>query len=479
MSISLRALDERTATITDSELDGLRRGLTGTVALPGEPGYDDARTLWNAMVDRRPGLVVRAADAADVAAALRFAHAHDLLAGVRSGGHQIAGLAVADGAMLLDLSPMRAVSVDPEARTARVEPGATLAEVDAATQAHGLAVPVGINSTTGIAGLTLGGGFGWISRKHGLTVDNLRAADVVTADGTALRASADENPDLFWAIRGGGGNFGVVTAFEFDLHPVGPEVTAGLIVHPFDDAPKLLAAFDRLARGAPDGLTIWTVLRQAPPLPFLPEEWHGREVLVFAVCYIEPTPEGDRMLAELRGLGTPIADVIGPTPYVGWQAAFDPLLTPGTRNYWKSHDVGEVSDGMIAVIDKAIRSLPSPQCEVFFGTIGGAASRADPDATAFPQRTPHYAMNVHTRWDDPADDAACIAWARALFDAAAPHALGSVYVNFIPDDEGDRLGGAYGANLERLARIKARYDPENRFRLNHNVAPAPAMQPAH
>jgi FAD/FMN-containing dehydrogenase len=477
MAVEIRRLDHRGAHLSDAAVNGLRGSLAGSVALPGEPGYDEARTLWNAMVDRRPALVVRAASAADVVAAVRFARDHDLLLGVRSGGHQIAGLAVADGVMLLDLSQMRAVSVDAQARTARVEPGATLGEVDAATQVHGLAVPMGINSTTGIAGLTLGGGFGWISRKHGLTIDNLRAAEVVTADGETVRASADENPDLFWAIRGGSGNFGVVTAFEFDLHPVGPEVTAGLIVHPFDDAPRLLRDFDRLAKAAPDGLTIWAVLRQAPPLPFLPEAWHGREVVVLAVCYIEPTPEGDRVLAELRGLGKPIADVIGPTPFVGWEAAFDPLLTPGARNYWKSHDVGEISDGMVEVIDKAIRTLPGPQCEIFFGTLGGAVGRVAGDATAFPQRAAHYAMNVHTRWDDAAEDAAMIAWARDLFEATAPHALGSVYVNFIPDDERDRLGGAYGGNLGRLARIKARYDPQNRFRLNHNIEPASVEQP--
>jgi len=472
MPLEIQGLDRRSVQVPDAAVAELRRRVTGSVLVPGEAGYDAARTLWNAMVDRRPALVVRAATAADVTAAVRFARAHDLLLGVRSGGHQIAGLAVADGAVLLDLSQMRAVSVDPEARTARVEPGATLAELDAATQAHGLAVPVGINSTTGIAGLALGGGFGWISRKFGMTVDNLRAADVVTADGETLRASANDNPDLFWALRGGGGNFGIVTAFEFDLHPVGPEVTAGLIVHPFEAARGLLPEFHRLAKAAPDGLTIWAVLRKAPPLPFLPEAWHGREVLVFAVCYIEPTAEGDRVLAELRGLGEPIADVIGPMPFVGWQAAFDPLLTPGARNYWKSHDVGEIGEGMIAALDTAIRTLPSPQCEVFFGTLGGAVGRVASDATAYPQRTAHYAMNVHTRWEDPAEDAACIAWAREFFEAAAPHALGSVYVNFIPDDEGERLAGAYGGNLERLAALKARYDPENRLRLNHNIVPA-------
>ena len=288
MAFDLQGLDRRSVQVPDTAVAELRQRVSGSVLVPGDPGYDEARTLWNAMIDRRPALVVRARNAADVAAAMDFARTHDLLLGVRSGGHQIAGLAVADGALLVDLSQMRAVAVDPDKRTVRVEPGATLGEVDAATQPYGLAVPMGINSTTGIAGLTLGGGFGWISRKYGMTIDNLRAAEVVTADGKTVRASADEHPDLFWALRGGGGNFGIVTAFEFDLHPVGPEVVAGLIVHPFEEAQKLLPEFHRLAKAAPDGLTIWAVMRKAPPLPFLPDEWHGREVLIFAVCYIEP-----------------------------------------------------------------------------------------------------------------------------------------------------------------------------------------------
>ena len=285
--------------VPDEAVAELRRSVEGNVLQPGEAGYDEARTLWNAMIDRRPALVVRAANAADVVAAVRFARAHDLLLGVRSGGHQIAGLAVADGALLLDLSQMRAVAVDAATRTARVEPGATLGEVDAATQAHGLAVPMGINSTTGIAGLTLGGGFGWISRKFGLTIDNLRAAEVVTADGETRARQRDENPDLFWALRGGGGNFGVVTALRVRPAPGRPggdrRADRASVRRRADAAARLPTA---CAKAAPDGLTIWAVMRQAPPLPFLPEEWHGREVLVLAVCYIEPTPEGDRILAR-------------------------------------------------------------------------------------------------------------------------------------------------------------------------------------
>jgi FAD/FMN-containing dehydrogenase len=354
----------------------------------------------------------------------------------------------------------------------RVEPGATLGDLDKETQAFGLAVPTGINSTTGVAGLTLGGGFGWITRKFGMTIDNLVSADVVTADGQLVRASDTENPELFWALRGGGGNFGVVTSFEFQLHPVGPEVLSGLIVHPLDAAPALLTEFRRIAAAAPDELTCWVVMRKAPPLPFLPEEWHGREVLVFALCYCGDMAEGEKAVAELRALGQPIADVVSPHPFTGWQAAFDPLLTPGARNYWKSHDFAELSDGAIDALVGAIRKLPTPECEIFIAHVGGAMSRVKPADTAYPQRESHFIMNVHTRWAEAKQDSACIKWARDLFDDMAQYAIGTVYVNFMPDDEAGRVEQAYGANYARLGQVKARYDPENLFRLNQNIKPA-------
>ena len=472
MTLILKRLDGGTQAIGSSKLDALKASLRGSTAVRGEAGYDDARAVWNAMIDRHPGLVIRAASTGDIQAAVDFARDNGLLMAVRSGGHQIAGLAVADDAMLLDLSQMRAIEVDAHKRTARVQPGARLADVDRETQAHGLAVPTGINSTTGIAGLTLGGGFGWISRKFGMTIDNLVSADVVTADGHLVRASAASNPDLFWAIRGGGGNFGVVASFEFRLHPLGPEVLAGLVVHPIEAAPQLLRDFDRIGRAAADDLTVWAVMRKAPPLPFLPEEWHGREVLIFAACYAGDVADGERAMAELRALGTPIADVIGPVPFAGWQQAFDPLLTPGARNYWKSHDFIAFPDAAIAAILGAIGSLPDPQCEVFLGHLGGAMARVSAEDTPYPQRASHMTMNVHTRWADASRDGACIGWARALFDATAPYAAGSVYVNFMPEDDAGRISSAYGGNLARLRAIKAKYDPGNLFRVNHNIQPA-------
>ena len=453
------------------ELAALRQDLHGQICLQGEPGYDEARSIWNAMVDRLPDIVVRCAQANDIIRAVRFAVEHNLAIAVRGGGHNIAGNAVGEGGLLIDLSPMKTVRVDEKTRRAWVAPGATLGDVDKATQAYGLAVPTGINSTTGIAGLTLGGGFGWLTRPFGMTIDNLVAAEVVTASGALVRASAAENADLFWAIRGGGGNFGIVANFEFQLHPVGPEVFSGLIVHPFAPAGELLREYRRIAIESPDELTIWAVMRKAPPLPFIPAEWHGREVLLFAVCYAGAMADAEKAAAPLRRLGKPIADVLGPHLFTGWQAAFDPLLTPGARNYWKTHDFTVLSDEAINAITDAVPRLPGPECEVFIAQVGGAMSRVTPDATAYPHRNAHFIMNVHTRWRETAQDSACIAWARELFKVTAPFATGAGYVNFVPADEPERIEMIYGPNYQRLGEVKRRWDPENRFRLNHNIRP--------
>jgi FAD/FMN-containing dehydrogenase len=469
--LTVRTHDAANKIISSETVAALRSKLRGTVALPGEDGYEAARSIWNAMIDRRPGLVVRCLGTADVINAVKLARDEKLLVAVRSGGHNIAGNAVCDGGLLIDLSLMKSVRVDPASRTARVEPGATLADFDKEAQGFALATPLGINSTTGVAGLTLGGGFGWTTRKFGLTVDNLISADVVTADAKLVRASDKENQDLFWALRGGGGNFGVVTSFEFKLHPLGPEVLSGLIVHPLDRARELLPEFRRIAREAPDELTTWVVMRKAPPLPFLSTEWHGKEVLIFAACYSGDIKEGEKATKALRALGKPIVDVISPHPFVGWQAAFDPLLTPGARNYWKSHDFTDLPDAAIKVILDAVRTLPSPECEVFIAHVGGAMARVPANATAWPNREAHFIMNVHTRWRDKAQDGACVTWTRQLFESVAPFASGSVYVNFMPDDEKERVEKAYGSNYRRLAEIKRRYDPGNLFRMNQNIQP--------
>jgi FAD/FMN-containing dehydrogenase len=472
IDLHIATLDQGSTIVTSSQLIELAGAIQGRLLTADSPGYDEARTVWNAMIDRRPALVVQCATARDVQHAVQFAASHGLLVSIRGGGHHIGGYAVCTDGLMIDLSRMTTVAIDPQARQARVEPGATLAMFDAAAQAHGLATPLGINSTTGVAGLTLGGGFGWLTRKLGFTVDNLLSADVVTADGELRRASERENADLFWAIRGGGGNFGIVTSFEFQLHPVGPEVLAGLIVHPFDAAPALLRHYRSVVASTPDELTCWLVFRQAPPLPFLSPEWHGREVAVIAFAYAGDVQAGERAIEPLRRFGTPIGEHVGPMPLVAWQQAFDPLLTPGMRNYWKSHDFRSVSDGLIDVIVEYVSRLPDPQCEVFLGQLGGAAARIAPDAMAFCRRDAEFVINVHTRWESDADDSRCVAWARTLFDAMTPHAMGSVYVNFMPEDEKDRVPAAFGGNYARLAAIKAKYDPKNLFRMNLNIQPA-------
>ncbi len=459
-------------TLPPDDLQNLQSALRGAACLPDEAGYDEARTIWNAMIDRKPALAIRCAGAADVMRALELARKHRLPFSIRGGGHNIAGSAVVDGGVLIDLSPMRWVTVDPAAKRANVGPGATLADVDRETQAFGLALPTGINSTTGIAGLTVGGGFGWITRKFGMTIDNLISADVVTADGKLVRASEKENPDLFWAIRGGGGNFGIVTNFEFRLHQVGPQVLSGLVVYPLADAKTILTQYQPILAKAPDDLTCWAVMRKAPPLPFIPAEWHGKEVLILAMIWAGDMTDGEKAMAELRGLGKPIVDVVSPHPFVGWQAAFDPLLTPGARNYWKSHDFARMESVFLDTLIEAVKTLPGPECEIFIANVGGAMARVAADATAYPQRNSHFIMNVHTRWREASEDDTCIGWARKLFQAAAPYALGSAYVNFMPDDEGDRIEKVYGSNFKRLAAIKRKYDPENLFRSNQNIKPA-------
>ncbi|SEQ05910.1 FAD-binding oxidoreductase [Natrinema salaciae] len=460
-----------TTPVDDGVIDGFGEGLHGELLRPDDPNYDDARAIWNGMIDRYPALIVRAMGVSDVIAAVTFAREQELVLAVRGGGHNIAGNAVCDDGLMLDLSAMRSVRVDPAEQTARVEPGATLADVDQETQAFGLATPLGINSTTGIAGLTLGGGFGWITRKYGMTVDNLRSVDVVTADGELRHASEAEHPDLFWGIRGGGGNFGVVTAFEFDLHEVGPEVLAGMVVYHGADAPEVLRHVRDFNETAPDESTVWMVLRKAPPLPFLPERVHGEDVVVVVPFYAGDIADGEAVLAPVREYGEPIADTVGPVQYAAFQQAFDPLLTEGARNYWKSHNFSAISDDAIDTIVDYARDLPTPLSEIFFGQLGGAMGRVPADATAFPHRDAAYGMNVHTRWEDPAMDDECIAWSREFFDAMAPYATGGVYVNFISEDEGEE-NLAYGENQDRLAEIKAAYDPENLFRMNQNVEPA-------
>lgn len=457
--------------LPESAISALAAAMRGRLIQPKDAGYDAARQVWNATIDRRPALIARCHDAADVIAAVKFASSHALLVSTRGGGHNIAGSALCDGGLTIDLSAMRGIRVDARQRRAWVQGGALLGDVDHETQAYGLAVPLGINSTTGVGGLALGGGFGWLSRAFGHTVDNVVSADVVTAAGDLVRASASENTDLYWAIRGGSGNFGVVTAFEFSLHPVGPTILSGPVVHALDHAPAVLRAYRQVARELPDEASCWFVLRKAPPLPFLKPEHHGAPVLILAMAYAGAVAQGEAALRPLREVGTPLADAVSPHPYTAWQAAFDPLLAPGARNYWKSNDFAELGDEVLDLMVAATRNLQENECEIFVAQLGGAAGRVAADATAYAHRQTRYTMNIHGRWQSLSSDEKVIAWVRDLYARSAPLSTGSVYVNFVPEAGEVRTVGPFGANEARLRRIKSVFDPSNIFRANVPIEP--------
>ncbi len=473
-SLTFLTLDKDVRQLLQSDIDAFTARISGGVIGAADGAYDEARKVWNGSINRRPALIARCLTDGDVQAVVRFAAAHRMLLSVRGGGHHIAGNAVAEGGLMIDLSGMRTISIDAAKRSARVGAGALLGDFDREAQAHGLATPLGINSTTGVAGLTLGGGFGWLTRRHGMTVDNLLSATVVTADGVVRAVSAASEPDLFWALRGGGGNFGVVTSFEFQLHPVGPEVYAGLVVYPFAQARQVLRAWRDFTQTTPDELSVWTVMRKAPPLPFLPASAHGTEVVIFPLLYSGDVEAGQRAASAVLKFGEPLASHLGPMPYAGFQTAFDPLLTPGGRNYWKSNNFSTLSDAALDLMIASAARLPGPECEIFVAQLGGAMARVDPAATAFVGRDARYIMNVHGRWSDSSDDEKVRSWARQAFSDAAPHATGSGYVNFLTEDEAERVAASYGSNYPRLQSLKQRFDPGNLFRMNLNIEPAAA-----
>jgi FAD/FMN-containing dehydrogenase len=457
--------------IDDGALETFTAGFSGEVVLPSDSTYDETRQVWNATIDRRPSAIARCGGVADVIATVNFAREQGLPLAVRGGGHNIAGKALGDDCLVADLSGMSAVRVNEQARTARVEGGALLADVDHETQAFGLATPFGINSTTGVAGLTLGGGFGWLTRRYGMTVDNLQSVDIVTANGELLHASADEHPDLFWAVRGGSGNFGVVTSFEFDLHDVGPEVLCGPLVYRHKDAVEVMQHIREFNADAPDESAVWMVLRKAPPLPVIPEAFHGTDVLIVVPFYAGDIDEGERLFEQLRAFGEPIADGVAPHPYAGFQQAFDPLIEPGARNYWKTHNFKSLSDEAIESLVEMAGRVPSPHTELFLAQLGGAMARVDSETTAYPHRDTQYVMNVHARWTDETRDDDCIEWAREVYNALEPNASGGGYINFLSEGDED-AEVAYAENYDRLVEVKARYDPKNLFSVNQDVAPA-------
>ncbi|MFF8865262.1 FAD-binding oxidoreductase [Streptomyces sp. NPDC015139] len=468
------SIDTAKGILGDATIAELEAGLRGTVVRPGDADYDRARAVWNGSHDKHPALIVRCAGTADVIRAVEFARSQDLLVAVRGGSHSIAGFSTCDDGIVIDLSAMKGAVVDPVRRRVVAQTGMTWGDLDHETQAFGLAVTGGLVSTTGISGFTLGGGVGWLLRRHGLASDNLTAAEVVTADGRVVRADARENPELFWALRGGGGNFGVVTSLEYQLHPVGPQILGGLIVYPLEQARQVVTGWRDLIGGMPDELTTLVNLTTAPPLPFLPEEVHGTRVAVVLGMYAGDPAAGEAAVAPLRALGTPVADLMGPMPYTGMQSMIDPLWSAGAQNYFTSAFI-EPSDAALDAVLRRHLTTPTPNSELHLHQLGGAFARMPADATAFSQRDAGVLCNVIARSPDATDFDSHIAWARSTREEIARHGRGAMYVNFTGDAAEDKVRASYpDAVHRRLVAVKDTYDPANVFRLNQNIRPSKA-----
>jgi FAD/FMN-containing dehydrogenase len=460
--------------VRPDDVAALRERLRGDVLQPGDAGYERARALWNAAVGTRPGAIARCQGTADVVAAMRYARAAGLLVAVRGGGHNVAGTASCDHGLVLDLSPMKGVRIDPAERSAWAQPGLLWGELDHETQAFGLATTGGIVTHTGIAGLTLGGGIGWLMRKHGLTCDNLLEADLVTAEGRLVRASEREHPELLWGLRGGGGNFGVVTAFRYRLHEVGPTVLAGPIYFAADDAVEVLRWYRDVAEDAPDELSTVVNLRHAPPLPFIPERLHGAPVVTIVACWAGPLDRGERALAPLRRNGRPLLDLIAPRPYTAHQGTFDATVPHGLRYTWRSEYLGALDDEAVDILAAHAWESRSPRSYTIMFQLGGAVGRVPDEATAFGGRDARFAVNINAVSQAPPEHEEQSAWARRFWRALHPLSSG-VYMNFLSDEGQDRVRAAYGpAKYERLAALKAVWDPDNFLRRNQNVRPAAA-----
>lgn len=466
-------LEGRPITLAPDVIDGFRARFRGPLIGPGDPGYDEARRIWNGMIDRRPALIARCTGTADVVEAVRFVGAHRLLSSVRGGGHNIAGLAICEGGVVIDMSAMRGVFVDPMARTARAQAGCTLGDLDRETQLHGLAAVLGFVSTTGIAGLTVGGGFGYLTREHGWTCDTVVSMEVVTAAGELVRAAEDENPELFFALRGGGGNFGIVTSFEYRLYPVGPQVVAGAIAWKGEDAPAVLEFLGQFMATAPRELTCALMLRRAPPAPWLPATIHGQPIVVMLVCHSGQPDEGERAVAPIKAFGQPVADILVRRPYAQMQSLLDATQPKGRRYYWKSEYLPGLEPDAAAALIHCAATMPSPHSAIALFHVAGALNELPADHSPVGNRDAAVVVNVTGSWESAADDALNIDWVRATWAEIRPFSTGGVYLNFLTDDEGpDRTAQAYGPTmLERLAALKRQLDPDNLFRHTKTLLP--------
>jgi FAD/FMN-containing dehydrogenase len=471
--IASRTIDGRDVTLPKEKIDDLRARHRGPVLLPGDPGFEDSRTVWNGMIDRKPALVLRSLGVADVVAGVNFARSNGLALCIKGGGHNIAGLAVADGAVMLDLGLMRGVFVDPAARIAQAQGGCLLGDVDRETQLHGLAAVLGFVSQTGVAGLTLGGGFGYLSRRFGWTSDNVNSMTLVTADGRIVRASATENADLFWGLCGGGGNFGVVTSIEYRLFPVGPEIWGGGIAWSADRTEQVLDTFRAIMSTAPPELALVAALRIAPPAPWVQKEAHGKPMVGVFVCHSGDPAQGEKLTAPLKAIPGVIGDIVQRRPYTGQQSLLDATQPKGRRYYWKSEYLPDIADGFVAKYREHGEKIRSPHSAVLLFPIGDAVAKQANESSAVGNRDARWVFNVAAAWDNPAEDAGHVDWARAAWRDLRTFSTGGTYVNFLTEEEGaDRVKAAYGENLRRLGEIKKKWDPENLFRANKNIAPA-------
>jgi len=452
--------------------DALKLRLRGPVFLPGDVGYEESRTVWNAMIDRKPAAVARCLGSADVIACVQFARDNDILLCIKAGGHNIAGLATADGALMLDLSLMRGVWADPQRQVAHAQGGCLLGDVDRETQVHGLAAVLGFVSLTGIAGLTLGGGFGYLTRRWGWTSDTVVGMSVVTGNGRLVRASSDENGDLFWGLRGGGGNFGVVTGIDYVLYPVGPEVVGGVVAWPASQAPKVLELYRALCEKAPPELTLVALMRPAPPAPWLPKDMHGQPIVALLACYSGRPEEGEKVVAPIKSLGSPIGDVLVRRPYAQMQSLLDATQPKGRRYYWKSEYLSRIEPALCEKVIKHAARIRSPHSAVILFQIEGALNRLEDAHSAVGNRDARYVLNVAGSWDKVEEDRANIDWAREAWDDMKSFSTGGTYINFLTADEGpERTEAAFGKGLRRLAEVKTKWDPQNVFRTNRNIKP--------
>ncbi len=467
-----KSLSGQKIDLSDGKLDELKMRLQGEILEPGEDGYDNSRSVWNGMINRRPAFVIRCLGVADVIVCVGFAREHDLLLCIKGGGHNIAGTAIADGAMMLDMSLMHGVWVDSKRKIAHAQVGCLLGDVDRETQVHGLAAVLGFVSRTGITGLTTGGGFGYLTRRWGWTSDNVLGMEIVTADGELIRASDEINEDLFWGLRGGGGNFGIVTGIDYKLYPVGPEIVGGPVAWPASEAARVLELYRTLIKEAPPELTLVIIMRPAPPAPWLPQDMHGKPIIVMIACHSGDPEQGEKAVAPIKSFGKPIGDVLVRRPYVQLQSLLDATQPNGRRYYWKSEYLPEIEPALCEKFIESAAKIPSPHSAAILFQLDGALNHQRNDHSAVGNRDARYVVNLASSWENREDDAVNIEWARAAWTDMKPFSTGGTYINFLTEDEGpERIEAALSSSYQRLVEIKTKWDPQNVFRINRNIMP--------